>query len=649
MRFTKWTCTVLMLLSLGAWANGQAQSDSPKPDAGQAQPAAQPAAQPTTAALEVSPAATVTAPAPAPPPATTVPAAASAQQTGAAAPPATIDQVVTRFIAREKALVELLKDRTPVVETYLQTVKADSDLGPVPTGDKYFLGHMDLGADIEHRTYLKDSASIQKHLLGGFNKLFTVQYKPLGFSWMIFADRDEFDREHYEFKFIRREFLGDVRTLVFDVTPKKEAGNGRFLGRVWVEDQDFNIVRLNGTYAPHQRNEFFFHMDSWRLNLISGYWVPSYIYSEEGDFRYGQKNKFAFKAQTRMWGYDLKKAGKEDELTQILIDSPSVQDQSAAAQDASPVESQRLWQQQAEDNALDRLQKAGLLAPEGEVDKVLQTVVNNMMITNNIDLPRPVRCRVLLTSPLETFSVGNTIVLSRGLVDVLPDEASLAMVLSHELAHIALGQNVGSKYAYNDRMLFDDESTYSNLGFRHDDVEEQSADKKALDLLKNSPYAQKLDSAGLFLRMLALRGKTLPGLLNAHLGNAIALNGEPTRLTDIMNRAPQLDMNKLDQIAALPLGGRVKLNPWDNKVDLIKAAPVALTSIREKMPFEVTPFFPRLSRLTAVADANAAATSAAAAVPAALAPSVTAPVTSATTTSSPSAPVSVTPVSASNQ
>ena len=100
------------------------------------------------------------------------------------------------------------------------------------------------------------------------------------------------------------------------------------------------------------------------------------------------------------------------------------------------------WQQQAEDNVLERLQNAGLLAPAGDVDKVLQTVVNNLEVTNNIDLPRPVRTRVLLTSPLETFSVGNTIVISRGLIDVLPDEASLAMVLSHELAHIVLGHNL---------------------------------------------------------------------------------------------------------------------------------------------------------------------------------------------------------------
>jgi hypothetical protein len=45
------------------------------------------------------------------------------------------------------------------------------------------------------------------------------------------------------------------------------------------------------------------------------------------------------------------------------------------------------------------------------------------------------------------------------------------------------------------------------------------------------------------------------------------------------------------------MGGRVKLNAWTDKVELTKSAPVAITSARDKMPFEVTPFFPRLSRL----------------------------------------------------
>ncbi len=516
--------------------------------------------------------------------------------TPAAAQPTTMDQVVDRTIEREHALMDFLKTRTPLVETYLQNLKLDPQLGPVPSQDHYFLGRIDMAESVDRRDYLSKDSSFQNRLMGGFSKLFKFEYKPMGFSWMIFADREDFDRNHYDFRYVRREFLGDVRCLVFDVTPKKDAGKGRFIGRIWVEDQEYNIVRLNGTYATRPKNSEFFHMDSWRLNLIPGYWLPAYIYSEEGDFSYGAKDTMAFKAQTRIWGYDLKKNEQGGELTQIRVDS--VKDESTAA-DASPLQAERQWLQQAEDNVVERLQNAGLLAPEGEVDKILQTVVNNLQITNNIELPRPVRTRVMLTSPLETFSVGNTIIVSRGLIDVLPDEASLAMVLSHELSHIVLGHNLGSKFAFNDRMLFTDESTYQNFGFRHIPEEEIAADKKAMDMLKTSPYNQKLDTAALFLKELAVRGPQLSALLTAHLGNNFTDNkGGVARMPTLMNVGPALDPNKLDQIAALPLGGRVKLNAWDDKVELIKAAPVAITSARDKMPFEVTPFFPRLTRIT---------------------------------------------------
>ncbi len=537
----------------------------------------------------------------------------SPQAQASLAPPTTMDQVVDRVIARENDLIKFLSPRTPIVETYLQNLTQDPQLGPIPQDDHYFLGRMDLSDSIDRSDYLQEKVKgegegMEKRLLGGLTKRFKFQYQPLGFSWMIFADRNNFDRQHYNFHYARREFLGDVRCLVFDLTPKKDAGRGRFLGRIWIEDQDFSIVRLNGTYARPSRNNYYYHMDSWRLNLIPGYWVPAYIYSEEGDFTAGAKNKIAFKAQTRMWGYNLKTGTANDELTQIRVDS--VKDETPSAQDASPLAAEREWQQQAEDNVLERLERAGLLAPEGDVDKILQTVVNNIEITNNIELPRPVRTRVLTTSPLETFSVGNTIVVSRGLIDVLPDEGSLAMVLSHELAHIVLGHNLGSQYAFNDRMLFSDEATYQNLGFKHIPEEEAAADKKAVEMLKASPYAQKLDSAGLFIKALQKRAPQLSALLQAHLGNNITENGTVTRMAQLGNSAPALDWNKLDQIAALPLGGRVKLNPWDDKVEIVKAQPVAITSARDKMPFEVTPFFPRLSRYN-VAGTPAANTAAA--------------------------------------
>ena len=596
MRNWKWMFTAALLVSVSAAAQQPTESQpSTQPDAAAATQAA-PAAAASQPLVPESQTQQSTAPAPTP---------------SLLPQPTTMDQVVDRFIEREHALMKALSALTPVVETYLQNLSADPQLGAVPSADHYFLGRMDMGESVDRKDYLKDDdKGMETRLLGGFHKFFKVQYQPLGFSWMIYADRTDFDRSHYQFHYIRREFLGDVRCLVFDVTPQKGAGRGRFQGRMWVEDQDYNIVRLNGTYTSAPRNSYFFHMDSWRLNLIPGYWVPAYIYSEEGDFSAGaKKSKIAFKAQTRIWGYDLKKNNKDDELTQIRVDS--VTDESPTAQDASPLQAERQWQQQAEDNVLERLTRAGLLAPEGDVDHVLQTVVNNLLVTNNIDLPRPVRTRVLLTAPLETFSVGNTIVISRGLIDVLPDEASLAAVLSHELGHIVLGHNLGSKYAFNDRMLFSDDSTYANFGFKHIPEEETAADKKAVELLNNSPYAQKLDSVGLFLKELQARAPQLNALLTTRLGNSLTSNGTLTRLPALATQGPALDNNKLDQVAALPLGGRVKINPWNDRAEMVKTTPVAITSARDKMPFEVTPFYPRLARYGAQTVPSAPATAAA--------------------------------------
>jgi len=578
MKHRGWILTASLLLPVIAGA--QATDPAPAP---------QPAAAQPTAVQPVS---------------NTNPGLALAQP--AAKVPVSIDQVVDQIIEREHALISFLKNRTPLVETYLQNLQPDVKLGSIPKEDHYFLGRLDMAESIDRRDYLSKEASFQKTLMGGVTKLFRIQYQPMGFSWMVFADRQNFDRNHYEFTYVHREFQGEVRCLVFEVRPKKGAGQGLFEGRIWVEDQDYNIVRLNGTYVPRPKNAFYFHMDSWRLNLVPGYWIPAYIYSEEGDFSYGSHDKMAFKAQSRIWGYNLAKNNREDEMTQLTVDA--VKDESPVSQDASPLEAQRQWQQQAEDNVVERLQEAGLLAAAGEVDKVLQTVVNNIEITNNIDLPRPVRARVMLTSPLETFSVGNTIIISRGLIDTLPDEASLAAILSHELAHIVLGHNLGSKFAFDDRMLFSDEATYQNFGFRHNPEEETAADAKAIDLLKNSPYAQKLGSGGLYLKQLAARSTGLSALLTPHLGNSFADNkGNIIRLAALMTSAPNLDDSKLDQIAALPLGGRIKMDPWGDRVEMVKAPPVTITSVRDKMPFEVTPFFPRLTRLgtTAVADATA--------------------------------------------
>ena len=523
-----------------------------------------------------------------------------------APPPASFNEVMDRVIEKEHLFVAQMRHMRPMVETYLQDLKSDSNGNAEPVKDQYFLGRLDMSDGPEDTSFV-GQPGFGRRMAARLTGLYSMHFLPLGFAQMVVLDTD-FQKKYYTFNFVRREFLGEVRCLVIDVQPKENAPPGRFLGRIWVEDQDYNVVRFNGTYYPHPKTSFYLHFDSWRLNMRPGTWLPAYVYSEETNMKTTMGRTLHFRAQTRLWGYDLKALNKNAEFTQILVDSPqSVKDQSDAAADATPVVAERMWERQAEDNAVERLQKIGLLAPSGEVDKILLTVVNNLLVTNNIDLQSDVRCRVLLTSPLESFTIGHTIVISRGLLDVLPDEASLAMVLAHELSHIVLGHQFDTKLAFNDRLFFPDEDSFQRMDFKRHSADEDAADTKALELLKNSPYKDKLGTAGLFLKALQQSAPELPNLIRPHLGDSMASN-KSIRMSALLSSAPQLEPQRTDQIAALPLGGRIKLDPWTDQVELAKAKPVALVSAREKMPFAITPFFPYLTRLSTVGSDNVAVT-----------------------------------------
>ena len=509
--------------------------------------------------------------------------------------PSSLDQVVDRIISRESALMTSLRQYSPLVETYIQNMRHDPTLGTAPAGDRYFLGRAELAKGVELRSLTEKSGKAH-HLLGGLGSFFSfsMEYLPRGFLQMIYLDINGFDRQHYNFDYVRREFLGEVRCLVFDVTPLAKSGKGRFLGRIWVEDQDYNIVRFNGAYTGSSNSKFYFHFDSWRVNTGPGLWLPAFIYSEESDMPYALTKRLQFKSQTRLWGYNLGHAGQEQELSRVLVEAPTpIRDQSEVTNDPSPVQAQRSWDRQAEDNVVDRLQRIGLLAPRGDVDKVLETVVNNLEVTNNLDIQPEVRCRVLLTSTFESFSLGHTIVLSRGLIDVLPDEAALATMVAHELGHVVLGHRIDSQYAFFDRLLFDDKDTFRHFLFARNPGEEEAANQKATEMLKNSPYKDQLANAGLFLQALDSRAKDIPNLVSPHLGNRVPVNA------DLRNAAVQLDPKdpkRANQIAALPLGGRIKLDPWSDRLEMLKSKPTGSISEREKMPFEVTPFMPYLTR-----------------------------------------------------
>lgn len=514
--------------------------------------------------------------------------------------PVGFDNMVDRVIQREHLFVETMKRMHPLVETYIQNIREDKEHNVQPIADTYFLGRADFADAAEEALFEKDQPNKARHFVSPLKMLaalFQTHYIPNGFAQMALVDRD-FQKNNYYFEYVRQEFLGEIRCVVVDVRPREKAPKGLFEGRIWVEDRDFNIVRFNGAYTKNSHYKHYLHFDSWRSNLRLGIWLPTYVYSEETDPKHDHPGVPMFKSQTRLWGYDVEGLKHSSEMTSVQVDGVVMD--SAAAKDSGPVESSRAWERTAEDNALDHLQKIGLLAPPGEVDRILETVVNNLIITNKLDIVPDVRVRVLLTTPLESFTIGHTIVVSRGLVDVLPDEASLAMMLSHELAHVALGHKLNTKFAFTDRFFFPDPVTFQRMDFSRSDLDETAADTKALELLNSSPYKDKLASAGLFLKELQQQAPMLTNLIRPHLGNPLG-SKESTRLATINAAAPALEDKDIAQIAALPLGGRIKVDPWSNRLSMMNVKPVSLLSAHEKMPFEVTPFNPYLTRFSSEA------------------------------------------------
>jgi hypothetical protein len=335
--------------------------------------------------------------------------------------------------------------------------------------------------------------------------------------------------------------------------------------------------------------------------------MPVYIYSQESDLG----KRLRYKSETRLWGYDLTVHHQQQEWTNITVESPApLRDNSEQSFDMSPLESERRLTMDAENNVLDRLEKARLIAPRGPVDHVLETVVNNLRVTNHLDNLPPIQCRVMLTSSLESFSLVYTIVLSRGLIDVLPDEASLAMVLSHELAHVALGQKLDLKYAFNDRLQISDENLLATLDFSRPRSDEDAADARGMQYLKNSPYKDNLSQAGLFLRAAVVAAPNLKHLFGPHLGDGLIDGHDKVRrMTELISTSPVLTPTNLNQIAALPLGSRLQVNAWDGSVVFTNHKPVPLANASEKLPFRVTPIVPYLKAYAQTSNTQASSAS----------------------------------------
>ena len=547
-------------------------------------------------------------------------------------PTAAQNALIDKAIVREAVVIKEIKTRVPLVETYIQNMKPDPVMFETPLSDDHFLARVDWGKVIGQTGYASEKRGDEPGAKGGFmskfkhsldyvtglSKSLHLQYNDSGFVRMIVIDTDGpnsdgFNRQNYTFAYVRNDFLGTVPTVVFDVEPTKPKP-GRFIGRIWIERNGGNIVRYSGDLAGEQADiREYFHFESWRTNIQEGLWLPTSSYIEETDPK-SPEHVLKMKAINHIWGYSLKIPPPDADQTSVEVvgaDNATAAD----ATDVSPLGAQREWIQEAEDNVIDRLYTAGLIDAPSDFDDILATLANNILAYNNVPTTRPIKVRTLLTEPLESLAVGNTILLSKSLIDTaaIPTadgmqlQGNLDALLAFQVAHIILGHRIDTKYAFSDRLLFPSASAFVKLPMHHTDADNVEAAKKAMDLLSVKDLAFSQPFFSLYLQQLKARQSGLKALTAPQIGDGL-LKGDGTFwMQAIVAKGPKLDNKDLAQQGAMPLSQFIRFDPWTDKVVQMKTTVEPLLSSRDKIPFEVTPIYLKLAYYQPPAPPPAAA------------------------------------------
>ncbi len=120
--------------------------------------------------------------------------------TSTAGPVTTVNQAIDRIIAREHEEVAAIRGYSPIIETYVQDMKPDPEMGIVPMKDQYFLGQAQLSGGIANDSMLdnKHKEKKKKGLAAAFNPFSHLEASSSGvsddFLKMVYVDPTDFDR-----------------------------------------------------------------------------------------------------------------------------------------------------------------------------------------------------------------------------------------------------------------------------------------------------------------------------------------------------------------------------------------------------------------------------------------------------------------------
>ncbi len=432
-------------------------------------------------------------------------------------------QIQHRIFEGEQQMIASLIGTAPRLETYLQSLSPQTK-GEHPIDDAYFLSKVDFSRGYEESG--QGRRGYQTFFFGGSGSNRTVRVNngrrwklyPDGFLDMLFVDLEDFDAETYNLSYITAEPFDGVLCLTYFVAPKDANARGKFRGRIWVESSTFKIIRINGSFKPTSVGfwrgvvggdiPIYFSFDSVRQEVSPGTWLPWYSYVDEDrtwkQLNHNGETDFHYRGHIFIWGYrDTVERSGETYLLRHLDDEK-------------------------------------LLANPDVVERVLNLIINKIATSNNLNL-RDTDCRVLLTTPVEIFHSGHTIIVSRGLLNVLPDDSVLPLLLAREISEMTLSSGINS-----------------DLHGRTD-VNAESWNS-AVALATRAGYSDAVFSTWWLFTQLEGRSKQIPNLVQSRFGASLLLSNAPRRADKILAHGT---LGK-----ALTLRGKYTIDAWDSKLQI---------------------------------------------------------------------------------
>ena len=469
------------------------------------------------------------------------------------------DALIATATTHERGILSATVEAHPLVETYLQFTPAHA---AAPQQDAYSLATLGKGKTFTEAEYQREYASDLKVRLLKLGQDLSIgkpeEVKASAFADMISPDASAFTASSYRFDYQRTVFVGARRMVIYDVAPiGKKVQYGRFLGRIWVDEHDGVIARFNGTFigSAVKAHPTYLHFDSWRRRSASGEWLPYAIYIEDS------ARGAMIHGQLRFWGYHLDRLNRARDSSETHLTLDGARDESTTSADVGPLEAASEWRNQAETNLLDRLEEAGLLAPAGDFEKILDQIVINLQVPSNLDFGASIHCRVLLSLPVEATVADHTILLSKGLVDTIPTEEALASVLALELAHIQLGHRLDTRYAFSDRMMFTNPEAYERISLRHSAVDDAAAGAAAKSLLAASLYGGKMPSIAAYYALLEDASRRLPSRTHGYLGDSLVASDSRSRFDSWIQRSTVQSAYATPLSTPLPLSSTLSVDP----------------------------------------------------------------------------------------